>query len=80
MANLLGDFMNELAVPGSKTDWENIKKRLEMLKQKVSFAKDNVAYDNLTGLVGTKAILEYWREEIPKSDDVTLKLEELLEN
>ena len=26
MANLLGDFMNELAVPGSKTDWENIKK------------------------------------------------------
>lgn len=79
MANLLGDFMNELAVPGSKTDWENIKKRLEMLKQKVSFSKDNSAYENLTGLVGTKAILEYWREEIPKSDDVTLKLEELLE-
>ena len=25
MANLLGDFMNA-TVPGSKTDWENIKK------------------------------------------------------
>ena len=80
MANLLGDFMNELAVPGSETDWDNIKKRLELLKQKVSFSKDNSAYDNLTGLVGTKAILQYWREEIPKNDDPTIKLEELLEN
>mgnify|MGYP001200527604 CR=1 FL=1 len=80
MANLLGDFMNELAVPGSETDWDNIKKRLELLKQKVSFSKDNKAYDNLTGLVGTKAILQYWREEIPKNDDPTIKLEELLEN
>ena len=80
MAKLLGNFMNELAVEGSTVDWKNIKTRLEMLKQKFSFSKDNPKYDNLTGLVGTKVIYEYWRTEIPKSNDVDIKFEELFEN
>jgi hypothetical protein len=78
MANILGDFMNELAVPGSKTDFKSIEKRLEVLGTKVSFDKNDPAYENLTGLVGTKVIYLYWREELPRDDDVSIKLDDLL--